>query len=71
MSFPEIRLNLPGGLSFDLMNYWDGQPVRFVCCERIKEDGVPVKGPGKVFWCVVFEVVPDEEEEEPNDQDVD
>lgn len=38
LSFPEIRLNLPGGISFDLMNYWDGQPVRFVCCER-RRDG--------------------------------
>lgn len=38
LQFPEIRLNLPGGISFDLMNYWDGQPVRFVCCER-KRDG--------------------------------
>jgi len=34
LSFPEIRLNIPGGISFDLMQYWDGQPVRFVCCER-------------------------------------
>jgi hypothetical protein len=39
LSFPEIRLNLPGGISFDLMNYWDGQPVRFVCCERRREGG--------------------------------
>lgn len=39
LSFPEIRLNLPGGISFDLMNYWDGQPVRFVCCERRREEG--------------------------------
>lgn len=21
-------------MSFDLKKYWDGQPVRFVCCER-------------------------------------
>ncbi|RDB30093.1 hypothetical protein Hypma_014003 [Hypsizygus marmoreus] len=31
---PSLALRLPGGLSFDLMRYWDGQPVRFVCCER-------------------------------------
>lgn len=31
---PSLALKLPGGLSFDLMKYWDGQPVRFVCCER-------------------------------------
>jgi hypothetical protein len=56
LSFPDISLNLPGGLSFDLMRYWDGQPVRFVCCERSKnrnEHGFE----GKSFWCVVIEVV--------------
>lgn len=42
------------------MRYWDGQPVRFVCCERLP-DGA--KGPGDPFWCVVFEVVLDGEEE--------
>lgn len=31
---PTIALMIPGGLTFDLMRYWDGQPVRFVCCER-------------------------------------
>ncbi|PVF93512.1 DUF1769-domain-containing protein, partial [Serendipita vermifera] len=57
LSFPDIRLNLPGGISFDLMNYWDGQPVRFVCCERRRgtdEYGRPLKGPGDPFWVVVF-----------------
>jgi hypothetical protein len=60
-------LNLPGGISFDLMNYWDGQPVRFVCCERRKgtdEYGKPLKGPGDPFWVVVFQAVPDNEIEE-------
>ncbi|KAL1667928.1 hypothetical protein GGF50DRAFT_47440 [Schizophyllum commune] len=36
---PTIALVLPGGLSFDLMRYWDGQPVRFVCCERASGAG--------------------------------
>ncbi|KAI5828051.1 DUF1769-domain-containing protein [Schizophyllum commune Tattone D] len=36
---PTIALVLPGGLSFDLMRYWDGQPVRFVCCERASGGG--------------------------------
>ncbi|KAJ7782800.1 DUF1769-domain-containing protein [Mycena metata] len=31
---PSLRLRLPGGLAFDLAKYWDGQGVRFVCCER-------------------------------------
>ena len=58
-------------MSFDLMHYWDGQPVRFVCCERKRggdgdsesEEGnadsdVPW---GRVLWCVAIELVPDEE----------
>jgi len=31
---PSLRLRIPGGLGFDLAKYWDGQGVRFVCCER-------------------------------------
>ncbi|KAF8644906.1 hypothetical protein AX16_008189 [Volvariella volvacea WC 439] len=31
---PSLALKLPGGLTFDLMRYWDRQPVRFVCCQR-------------------------------------
>jgi len=64
LSFPEIKLNLPGGISFDLMHYWDGQPVRFVCCERIQSPGKDLKGPGDPFWVVVFEAVLDDFEEE-------
>ena len=26
---PSLTLKLPGGVGFDLMRYWDGQPVRF------------------------------------------
>ncbi|KAH9060618.1 hypothetical protein EDB87DRAFT_1683564 [Lactarius vividus] len=69
---PTLSLNLPGGISFDLMHYWDGQPVRFMCCERKREaesdgggcseeggaDNVPW---GRVLWCVAIELVPDEE----------
>ncbi|KZV99444.1 DUF1769-domain-containing protein [Exidia glandulosa HHB12029] len=59
LNFPSITLKLPCGLSFDCLKYWDGQPVSFVCCERDRSG----KGPGaKVFWCVVFEIVPDAEE---------
>lgn len=57
---PTISLRIPGGISFDLMKYWDGQPVRFVCCERKNpdaegdsDDGVPW---GRIFWCVVIEL---------------
>jgi len=72
---PTLSLNLPGGISFDLMHYWDGQPVCFVCCERKHEaesdgggseeggaDDVPW---GRVLWCVAIEHVPDEEGSQP------
>ncbi|THU97791.1 DUF1769-domain-containing protein [Dendrothele bispora CBS 962.96] len=64
---PSLSLRLPGGVSFDLMKYWDGQPVRFVCCERKREgedrdDGVNGQddkgndedGNGDVPWGKVF-----------------
>ena len=58
-----IVLRLPGGISIDLLKYWDGQPVRFVCAERLKKgekgvDGLPY---GRVFFCVAM--VNDEEGE--------
>jgi len=96
LSFPSLSLNLPGGISFDLMKYWDGQPVRFVCCERPRRPNLSpassrsgsssslksfgsgssgssksekkLKGPGRAFWCVVIQVVQDDEvddDEEP------
>jgi hypothetical protein len=52
--YPSLSLDLGMGLSFDLKKYWDGQPVRFVCCER-RKDGQP--GAGRIFWCVVFDIV--------------
>ncbi|KAF9450320.1 DUF1769-domain-containing protein [Macrolepiota fuliginosa MF-IS2] len=61
---PSLALRLPGGLSFDLMRYWGGQPVRFVCCERketaeVKEDdGAPW---GRIFWCISIEVYEDDQ----------
>lgn len=59
-----IDLRLPGGLSFDMMKYWDGQPVRFVCCERVAKgelvDGLPW---GRVYWCVAIENAEEDESE--------
>lgn len=60
---PALSLRLPGGVSFDLMKYWDGQPVRFVCCER-KEMAAEGEDPwGALFWCVAIEMGEDEEEQ--------
>jgi hypothetical protein len=70
---PTLSLQLPGGISFDLMHYWDGQPVRFVCCERKRRGDPDAYGEreegdaesdvpwGRVLWCVAIELVPDEE----------
>lgn len=63
LSFPTLALNLPGGISFDLKKYWDGQPVRFVCVERqparspdVKEDvdSDISEDDDRMFWCVVI-----------------
>jgi len=62
---PSLSLQLPGGLSFDLMRYWDGQPVRFVCCERKgsgeahEPEGGDDEPWGRIFWCVAIEVADD------------
>lgn len=61
LQFPSLYLSIPGGLSLDLKKYWNGQPVRFTCCERNKEAG---RGPGKDLFCIVFELVEDEDDEE-------
>jgi len=60
ITFPDLHLSLPGGISFDLTKYWDGQPVRFVCCERPKKrrDGAGSDITGATpFWCVAIERV--------------
>jgi len=65
---PSLTLRLPGGVSFDLMKYWDGQPIRFACCER--KQGIFVHGRddntedpwGRMFWCVQIELAEDEED---------
>ncbi|PCH35415.1 DUF1769-domain-containing protein [Wolfiporia cocos MD-104 SS10] len=54
-----VDLRLPGGISIDMMKYWDGQPVRFVCCERAR-GGTGADPWGRVLWCVVIEPVEDE-----------
>lgn len=54
---PSLSLRLPGGISFDLEHYWDGQPVRFICCERKDANADDSEVPwGTVFWCVSIEM---------------
>jgi len=57
ITFPSLSLCLPGGLSFDLTKYWDGQPVRFVCCERGRDGSTESVRESRVFWCVAIERV--------------
>lgn len=58
------------------MHYWDGQPVRFVCCERKRQavDGDELVGEGdaesdvpwgRVLWCVAIQLIPDEPQPQP------
>ena len=62
---PKLVLRIPGGISFDLMRYWDGQPVRFVCCERKKptnDQSADDQEPwGRVFWAISIEPYGDKE----------
>ena len=63
LTFPRITPSLHGGINFDLVKYWNGQPVLFVCCERNADAGGKLAGPSRTFWCVVFEIVDDVEGE--------
>lgn len=57
---PTLALRLSGGMTFDLMKYWDRHPVRFVCCKRRKtEDGERSDGQptGELYWIVSIETV--------------
>ncbi|KAG2156727.1 uncharacterized protein EDB93DRAFT_1125228 [Suillus bovinus] len=59
---PTLALRLSGGMTFDLMKYWDRHPVRFVCCRRRKpEDGERSDGQptGDLYWIVSIETADD------------
>jgi Protein of unknown function (DUF1769) len=66
---PKLSLQIPGGFSFDLDKYWDGQPVRFVCCERRKANSPEPWG--KLFWCVSIEMVDDDDDDDDDEMDED
>lgn len=66
-----VTLRLPGGISIDMMKYWDGQPVRFVCCERLKKGERTAERPwGRVLWCVAIERVEDGEQVQEKEERV-
>lgn len=59
------------------MHYWDGQPVRFVCCERKRQadgdglgegDAEPDVPWGRVLWCVAIQLITDEPQLQPQCQ---
>jgi len=52
-----LGLSLPK-IHFDLMKYFDGRPLWYVCCEKGK-DG---KGPGPMIWCVAFQILLDDDD---------
>lgn len=58
-------------MTFDMMRYWDGQPVYFVCCSRAAKDEIETGHPLKVFWCVAIEVLQGEEEDADAEGDLD
>ena len=71
-----FSVQIPGGYAFDMMQYWEGQPLKFVCCERAQEGDATGGKWGRVFWCVALEAVgeevdeEDEEEEEADEEDL-
>jgi len=56
-----LAVDLPIGLSLDLMKYWHGGRAIFACCKR-RDDGSG--GPGEIFWCMAFERKEDDDEVE-------
>ena len=66
-----MELRLPGGITIDMMKYWDGQRVPFVCCERLRPGEHRDEPWGRIFWCIVIEAVDEDEAPETNGEDVD
>ncbi|KIK25928.1 hypothetical protein PISMIDRAFT_314313 [Pisolithus microcarpus 441] len=71
--YPDIILRLPAGITFDLMKYWDKQPIRFVCGTRRRpSEGGKEEGDEPIadmFWCV--EVVSADDDEAVSEKDGD
>lgn len=47
-------------MSFPLLQYWDGQPVTYVCKRRAKPSDGEDQSQGTVYWSVAFEIVDEE-----------
>lgn len=48
-----VQLPRPFSVSFNLLKYWDGQPVTYVCRRRSDSPA----DPAGVYWSVAFEIV--------------
>ncbi|KAI0087392.1 DUF1769-domain-containing protein [Irpex rosettiformis] len=63
-----VQLKLPGGFSLDMMRFWDGRPVNFVCGARRSQDSPDQSPLGEVFFCLAIEVLRDDKEDEEEDE---
>ncbi|EPS95250.1 hypothetical protein FOMPIDRAFT_1168833 [Fomitopsis schrenkii] len=66
-----VELRLPGGIAIDMMKYWDGQRVPFVCCERLRPGEHSGEPWGRILWCIVIEAVDEDEVPGVNGEDID
>lgn len=55
-----VQLPKPFSASFNLLKYWDGQPVTYVC-ERKSDNPLDPEG---MYWSVAFEIVDEEARKE-------
>lgn len=55
-----VTLPRPFSLSVQLLKYWDGQPVTYVCRKR-SDDPLDLSG---VYWAVAFEIIDEEAKKE-------
>ncbi|KAJ1311413.1 hypothetical protein OPQ81_009903 [Rhizoctonia solani] len=61
LQLPSLAINLPGGVHIDLMYYYDGRPVHFVCKKR---------GTEEVFFVVSFTIIKDGNLQGENNSDI-
>lgn len=55
-----VQLPKPFSVSFNLLKYWDGQPVTYVCRRRSEN---PLD-PAGMYWSVAFEIVDEDARKE-------